>query len=71
MCVLDFLYICIMKANKETALTTREKIKESKWKRGEIRKLLNLNPNKFSVKMKYNDWDDKEISLLKKEGVIE
>lgn len=33
--------------------------------------LLNLYPNKFAIKMKYNDFDDKEIALLKKKGVID
>lgn len=48
-----------------------DKIKKSSWKRGAISKLLNLNPNKFATKMKYNDWTDSEVALLKKKGVIE
>lgn len=53
------------------ALKTSDQIKKSKWKRGEIRKLLGLHHNKFATKMKYNDWDANEIALLKKNKVID
>lgn len=58
-------------APEKTLITTSEKIKNSSWKRGKIMELLKLYPNKFAIKMKYNDWDEKEIALLKKKEVIE
>lgn len=53
------------------ALTTSQKIKNSPWKKKHIMEALGLYPNKFATKMKYNDWDDSEISILKKKGAIE
>lgn len=32
--------------------------------------LLKLGKTKFHEKLRHNDWDEKEIGLLKKEGVI-
>lgn len=60
-----------MEAQVQTMITTTQKIKSSSWKRGSIMVLLGLHPNKFATKMRYNDWDDQEISKLKKHKVIQ
>lgn len=59
-----------MEADK-TALTTSKKINNSAWKKKRIMELLNLYPNKFATKLKYNDWTDEEVKKLKKERIIE
>lgn len=67
--VLVFYYICIMTQEKQ-AITVSQKIDASPWKKNRIMELLNLGKTKFHEKLRYNAWDDKEISILKKEGVI-
>lgn len=57
-------------AQEKQAITTSEKINESPWRKNRIMELLNLGKTKFHEKLKYNAWDDKEVAILKKEGVI-
>lgn len=61
----------VLMSDGKKPLTTSEKIENSPWKKKKIMELLGLYPNKFATKMKYNDWDEKEIVALKKKGVIE
>ena len=65
-----FITFVLMTAEKKP-LTTSDKIENSPWKKKKIMELLDLYPNKFATKMKYNDWDEKEIAALKKKGAIE
>lgn len=51
--------------------TTAQKIKRSPWKKKHIMELFQgMHKVKFSEKMRHNDWDEKEISVLKKNHVI-
>lgn len=52
-------------------ITTSNKINESPWKKEKIITLLGLYRAKFFQKLKYNDWDEKEIVILKNNRVIE
>lgn len=58
-------------ADVKQPLTTSDKINNSAWKKKKIMELLNLYPNKFATKMKYNDWDQSEIKKLKDNKVID
>lgn len=51
--------------------TTSQKIENSPWKKKHIMELFpGMHKVKFSEKMRYNDWDEREIAVLKKKHVI-
>lgn len=54
-----------------TVITTSKKIDQSPWKKKKIMELLGIYRTKFFEKLRHNDWDEREVALLKKNGVIE
>lgn len=58
-------------APEKEPIKISDKIKKSTIKRGAIMDMLGLKKNKFAVKMKYNDWDEKEKSILRKHKIID